>query len=165
MYSCTFLITELDAELSAFRRSIQTSYTRYAIRHLTSSLHDPTSHSPPSTPTQPVRFPNWEHLHNAYHLASLTSLNSLIRRYNAVAPYPVRRPVLTLEGEMKLVSEASWAKVIEGIEGRVRSKERTDSSEEDVIVGGSMRDGESESHVWRVVREFVERAVRWRVRS
>ena len=66
---------------------------------------------------------------------------------------------------MKLVSEASWAKVIEGIEGRVRSKERTDSSEEDVIVGGSMRDGESESHVWRVVREFVERAVRWRVRS
>ena len=65
---------------------------------------------------------------------------------------------------MKLVCEASWAKVIEGVEGRVCSKEIMDSSEEDTIAR-NVCDGESDSHVWRVVREFVERAVKWRVRS
>ena len=43
----------------------------------------------------------WEQRERSYHDAAIDEVNSLVRKYNNVAPYAVRRPYLTLDAELQ----------------------------------------------------------------
>lgn len=50
---------------------------------------------------QRFRDREWEAREHGYHLTELDTLNTKVRRYNHLAPYTVRRPLLSLEVELE----------------------------------------------------------------
>ena len=52
------------------------------------------------------RDPGWEQRERSYHEVALKEVNSLVRKYNGVAPYAVRRPFYVRDVEMERVYES-----------------------------------------------------------
>ena len=48
-----------------------------------------------------LRDAEWEERERAYHDTAVEELNSLVRKYNALAPYAVRRPYHVLQVELE----------------------------------------------------------------
>ncbi|KAF8488995.1 hypothetical protein JB92DRAFT_3085329 [Gautieria morchelliformis] len=94
---------ELDAALSSFRRTLQATWTRRAVRSL---MH---AHLPGVLPRLTLsdvtgrwmRDREWEGREKGYHEAAVREINALVRKYNGVAPYAVRRTYLTREAELQ----------------------------------------------------------------
>ena len=65
-------------------------------------IKPPTTHVvPPSQPLVPFRDPNWEATERAYHTLAITSLNSLTRSYNLMAPDLAKKPYFSLSRELR----------------------------------------------------------------
>ncbi|KAJ7641351.1 hypothetical protein FB45DRAFT_899997 [Roridomyces roridus] len=83
---------ELEAAVHTFRHLLLDGWTRHAVRALTV---DGSGVNP-----KMFRDPAWARREASYHAAALAEVNECVRRYNALAPYPVRRPLYTLEAEL-----------------------------------------------------------------
>lgn len=80
---------ELEAAVNAFRETLRESWTRRAIRMLT--IPQPAPFLAPlslSTVTS-LRDREWEERERTYYDTAIAELNSLVRKYNAIAPYAV----------------------------------------------------------------------------
>ena len=71
-----------------------------------------------------LRDPEWETRERGYHDAAVEELNSLVRRYNGVAPYAVRRAYYMRTAELERVYENSAGDIIQGITDRISSSTR-----------------------------------------
>ena len=71
-----------------------------------------------------LRDPEWEARERGYHDAAVEELNSLVRRYNGVAPYAVRRAYYMRTAELERVYENSAGDIIQGITDRISSSTR-----------------------------------------
>ena len=79
----------------------------------------PTSSAPrPNLP--PFRDPAWESLENSYHTLAITSLNSLTRSYNLMAPDLAKKPYFSLERELR----ACFADVAPLLPAEIRDRAR-----------------------------------------
>ncbi|GAA5826009.1 hypothetical protein JCM3770_001195 [Rhodotorula araucariae] len=88
---------ELEGALNNFRRELCETWTRRAVRMRSSEgLTRAVVREIRDGWTDPA----WEAKERAYHEASVSSLNELIRKYNIIAPYNVRRPLLALHAEL-----------------------------------------------------------------
>ena len=112
---------ELDTALNTFRDVIRQGWTRRAIRMLTISR-------PPSALTSltleqisAFRDKEWEGRERAYHTTALEEVNSLVRKYNAMAPYAVRRGHYALEPELERAYRMSAEDILAGIAERVKT--------------------------------------------
>lgn len=83
------------------------------------------SQSPASLPKLTVgqvtalRDAEWESRERAYHEAAVEELNSLVRRYNGVAPYAVRRAYYTRMAELQRAYQDSAEDILQGIADRI----------------------------------------------
>ncbi|KAI9508152.1 hypothetical protein F5148DRAFT_1199210 [Russula earlei] len=68
-----------------------------------------------------LRDREWEARERAYHESALRELNSLVRKYNALAPYAVRRAYHVRDAELGRAYEEGGEDVLRDIEGRSRS--------------------------------------------
>lgn len=68
-----------------------------------------------------LRDSEWEARERAYHETAIAELNSLVRRYNGVAPYTVRRTFLEREAELAQVYRESAEGIVLGVRGRLKS--------------------------------------------
>lgn len=66
------------------------------------------------------RDPEWEARERGYHEKSVTNLNSLIRKYNVVAPPSARAPVTTVASELKLCYNECAALIKQELEKRAK---------------------------------------------
>ena len=66
-----------------------------------------------------LRDTEWEQQESKYHSTIIREVNDAIRRYNTVAPYVVRRPLLTLESELAKCYDAAGALIVAGIHARM----------------------------------------------
>ncbi|GAA5979305.1 hypothetical protein JCM10908_002873 [Rhodotorula pacifica] len=89
---------ELDSAIAAFRTELRANWTRRAIR----------IRSTEGLTTAVVREvregwtdPEWIARERGYHDVSLKTLNEMTRKYNIIAPYNVRRPLLTVANELR----------------------------------------------------------------
>ena len=57
--------------------------------------------APPPSPLIPFRDPAWEATERAYHTLAITSLNSLTRSYNLMAPDLAKKPYFLLDRELR----------------------------------------------------------------
>ncbi|KZT60852.1 hypothetical protein CALCODRAFT_492128 [Calocera cornea HHB12733] len=98
---------ELDGAILTFRRLLQEGWVRRATRMLTLSYPPNTLRH--MTPQDAARFRDseWEQRESGYHTTAIDELNGLVRKYNALAPYAVRRTYLTKEAELARVFERS----------------------------------------------------------
>ncbi|KZP00311.1 hypothetical protein CALVIDRAFT_476423 [Calocera viscosa TUFC12733] len=102
---------EVDDALSTFRRIVQEGWIRRATRMLTLSY--PPNALRHMTPQDASRFRDaeWEQRESGYHSTAIEELNSLIRKYNAFAPYTVRRTYVTKEAELARVFDLSGERI------------------------------------------------------
>lgn len=63
-----------------------------------------------------LRDTEWEAKERSYHDTALEDVNSLVRKYNGLAPYPVRRPYYTRQAEVKRAYQEAGEDIIRGIE-------------------------------------------------
>lgn len=107
---------EMRDDQNAFRLRLRQAWTRRAIRML--SLQ-------PLTPSViessgEYRDPEWEERERGYHEKSVANLNSLIRKYNVVAPPSARAPVTSVELELKACFEECAALIKTELEKRAK---------------------------------------------
>lgn len=67
-----------------------------------------------------LRDVSWISRENAYHKAALADLNDKVRRYNVIAPRPVRRGLYDLKVELEKCYKDSAQDIVKGIEERRR---------------------------------------------
>ncbi|KAJ7280347.1 hypothetical protein C8J57DRAFT_1302347 [Mycena rebaudengoi] len=99
---------ELDAAIDTLRHLLLDGWTRRAMRQLTAQH----GINPARAAVQGFRDPAWARHERSYHEAALAEVNELVRRYNAVAPYPVRRTAYQLEQELARVYELGGAEIL-----------------------------------------------------
>ncbi|KXN81731.1 hypothetical protein AN958_03780 [Leucoagaricus sp. SymC.cos] len=83
---------ELESAVNSFREILRQSRVRRALRIL--NMEIPPELLPKVTLDQvkSLRDPEWIKKEESYHQTVAAELNSLVRRYNGLAPYIVRRP-------------------------------------------------------------------------
>lgn len=109
---------ELDAAVVAFRATLRRSWVRMLT--LTRSQTPLRGPSLSLADVRALRDGEWEARERAYHDSALAELNSLVRKYNALAPYAVRRVYYVREVELAKIYYESGEEILREIEGRLR---------------------------------------------
>ncbi|BGO97256.1 hypothetical protein NBRC10513v2_001176 [Rhodotorula toruloides] len=88
---------ELETALANFRSELRASWTRRAVRIRSS---EGLTQAVVREIREGWKDREWEERERAYHEVSIKSLNDLTRKYNIIAPYNVRRTLLSLRHEL-----------------------------------------------------------------
>lgn len=117
-----------------------------------------------------MRDTEWEARERGYHDTAIEEVNSLVRRYNGVAPYPVRKPYHDRKTELDRAYQESAEGIMKGLEQRIQSMASGRTSmgggnfgEGDELDGGSnglspeVTTGLSGWGIWEVVRAMFKR--------
>ncbi|KAH9071613.1 hypothetical protein EDB83DRAFT_260474, partial [Lactarius deliciosus] len=132
----------LEVAIAAFRTALRRSWVRRAVRVLA------LTHSRLSLPSladlRALRDEEWETREKVYHDSALVEVNSLVRKYNALAPYAVRRAYYVREVELANIYDQSAEEILREIERRSRGSRMRAESE--TTPGG---DGEEEKLLMR----------------
>ncbi|TCD61363.1 hypothetical protein EIP91_008553 [Steccherinum ochraceum] len=112
---------ELESAATTFREVVKQSWTRRAIRMLT--ISQPTGLLPKLTVAEAgaLQDAEWEARERAYHDSAIDELNSLVRKYNGLAPYAVRRPYYLRSAELEKAYRDSAEDILRGIAERVNA--------------------------------------------
>jgi len=104
----------MESGIATFRNILQSAWIRRATRSLPLSHgYDPSFASRfTASYLSNMRDTEWEEKEKGYHEHAVAEVNSLIRKYNGIAPYTVRRGLLTREGELKRCYEESGEKIL-----------------------------------------------------
>ena len=115
-----------------------------------------------------LRDAEWEERERAYHDTAVEELNSLVRKYNALAPYAVRRPYHVLQVELEKAYQECGEEILQGIAQRLQDQARTGGSgtwaedeQEGQSRGGASVIGQDAKAVLRV-RDVIWGWFRWR---
>lgn len=95
----------------------------------------------------------WEARERSYHDTALAEINSMVRKYNGMAPSAVRRVAYTLEAELERAYRESGEDILQGIAERVNAgsaqmRNTPSASEDNIRIGGSHADEDQ----WAPVR-------------
>ncbi|KAL5507779.1 hypothetical protein ACEPAH_5397 [Sanghuangporus vaninii] len=160
---------EVESAISTFRSILRQAWTKRAVLALTS---DP-SRAPSSllaltaSDARQLRDPAWAAREASYHASALGEVNELVRRYNGVAPYSVRKPYFEREKELERCYAESAGDVVEGIRERVKKGALGRGEVRGVGFGDEERGGggggggggsgreERSMGVWEVVRMWI----------
>ncbi|GAA5837347.1 hypothetical protein JCM3766R1_000420 [Sporobolomyces carnicolor] len=95
---------ELEHSLSTFRSTLSSSWIRRAVRIRASEGLTPAVITEIEDGWRDLE---WERQESKYHETAVRELNDLTRRFNIIAPYHVRRPLLTVSSELSRTITAS----------------------------------------------------------
>lgn len=110
---------DLEEAINSFRGILLQSWTRRAVRMLTLSRPPSELLSLSLDDCKALRDSEWETRERAYHDIAIGEVNSAVRRYNGVAPYPIRRPLYDRTAELKRVYESGAEEILKAIRQRV----------------------------------------------
>ena len=112
---------ELEAAVGTFRSVLKQSWVRRAVRMLT------LPHQPPRelslADAQALRDGEWEAREEAYHESALAEVNTLVRKYNALAPYAVRRAYYVRGVELNRAYEKGAEDIVQELARRFRGSQ------------------------------------------
>ena len=105
----------------------------------------------------------WETRERAYHDTALDEINALVRKYNGLAPYSVRRAYYGLDAELERAYKESGEDILAGIAERTRAQSRPIGmmgvAEEDDNIAGRGGDEMPVLRLRDLVRQWFARAV------
>jgi DnaJ family protein C protein 28 len=107
---------ELEAVVDSFRLALKQSWVRRAVRMLTFSRQPLRELS--LADARALRDREWEAREKAYHESALAEVNTLVRKYNALAPYAVRKVYYVRDVELDRAYEEGAEDVIQELAGR-----------------------------------------------
>jgi DnaJ homolog subfamily C member 28 len=155
---------ELEAAVVGFRALLRQSWVRRAVRVLTLTSSSSFSRwsSPSIEDVCALRDREWEARERAYHEAALADVNALVRKYNALAPYAVRRAYYVRDVELRRTYEESGEEILQELRGRQQrplresSHGETDDEGELLVVVGEQSSSSSPERLldlfWRWLR-------------
>ena len=108
---------QLEVAVVTFRSVLKQSWVRRAVRMLTLSRRLPGELS--LADLRALRDKEWEARERAYHESALEEVNALVRKYNGLAPYAVRRAYYVRDVELDRAYEESAEDIIQELEGRL----------------------------------------------
>jgi DnaJ homolog subfamily C member 28 len=132
---------ELEAAVDTFRSVLKQSWVRRAVRMLTLSRQPLRELS--LADAQALRDREWEAREKAYHESALSEVNSLVRKYNTLAPYVVRKAYYLRDAELDRAYEEGAEDIIQELAGRLRGSQTGAGNPED----GTVRDEEDETDI------------------
>ena len=135
---------ELEAAADTFRSVLKQSWVRRAVRMLTLSRQPLRELSLANA--QALRDREWEAREKTFHESALAEVNTLVRKYNALAPYAVRKAYYVRDVELSRAYEEGAEDIIRELAGRFRGSQAEAGNPEDRAV----RDEEDEQTVMRV---------------
>lgn len=138
---------ELEAAVDSFRSVLKQSWVRRAVRMLTLSRQPLGGLS--LADAQALRDREWEAREKAYHESALAEVNALVRKYNALAPYAVRRVYYVRDVELDRAYEDGAEDIIQELSRRFCGSQAGTGKPEERAV----RDEENEQTVMRVQSE------------
>ena len=111
---------ELETAVHTFREVLKQSWTRRALRTLTHT--HPAELLPKLTlaDVAGMRDREWEEKERAYHETALEEVNALVRKYNGLAPYAVRRAYYMRDVELERVYQEAGEDILRGLEERAQ---------------------------------------------
>ncbi|KAG6809576.1 hypothetical protein H0H92_015697 [Tricholoma furcatifolium] len=114
---------ELDKAVNTFREVLRQSWVRRVIRNITSTTPPALLHTFTLDDIKRFRDKEWERREQSYHSLALEEVNALVRKYNAVAPYAVRRPYYIHTVELERVFNESAESIIAELKERMNMKD------------------------------------------
>jgi DnaJ family protein C protein 28 len=120
---------ELESAVNSFREIVRQSWVRRVIRTLTLTNSQTANFISTFTldDVKLHRDKEWEDREQSYHEAALAELNALVRKYNTLAPYPVRRPYHTRTAELENMFLESAEEIFRTLSDKVQSQTRLGS--------------------------------------
>lgn len=114
---------ELESATNSFRLILLEGWTRRALRNLTTDtpphLLPALSRSMTLERARELRDDAWAARERSYHDSAVGELNALVRKYNALAPYAVRRAYYAREAELARAYEQAAEGIVQGLKERV----------------------------------------------
>ncbi|KAJ3549835.1 hypothetical protein NMY22_g738 [Coprinellus aureogranulatus] len=133
------LQNELEEAVNSFRSVLMESWVRTASTSISAELPPPSATPTLALPSTEwvarYRDRGWESRELGYHTAAMKEINALVRKYNGMAPYPVRRAPYTLEAEREKVYREGVEPIMEAL--RQRGKEGRLGGRDSLTIGGS----------------------------
>jgi len=124
---------ELDQAIATFRSAMRTSWIRRAVRMLTMTKTRlallPSLSTLSASDLSKLCDREWEQKERGFHEAAVEDINSLVRKYNGIAPYSVRRPYHNVKGELELCYEKSGEALLDQLKQREQHAAATGESE------------------------------------
>ena len=113
---------EMESAIASFRQVLRQSWSRRVFLVLTTAI--------PPTPLDRVtvdyimsmRDPEWEERERSYQETALGEVNSLVRKYNAMAPYIARRPLYMHDVELERLYKESANEIHEKLVAKLSGK-------------------------------------------
>lgn len=109
---------ELDTAVAGFREILKQSYTRRVVRILASHLSTDRLTSLTQDDIKAHKDSEWIEREKGYHDAAIEELNKLVRKYNGMAPYAVRRSYYVREVEVTKLAHECAQGIMEGLKER-----------------------------------------------
>ncbi|TFK43936.1 hypothetical protein BDQ12DRAFT_623193 [Crucibulum laeve] len=109
---------ELDTAITSFREILYQSWVRRAVRLLTTEFRPDQLQKLTKEDIRVVRDPNWLQRESSYHETFISQVNSLVRKYNALAPYSVRRPYYLRTAEVDKMYEVCVEDIVSALAKR-----------------------------------------------
>lgn len=115
-----------------------------------------------------LRDAEWEKRESGYHDIAISELNAIVKRYNGVAPFPVRKTYFNRAAELQKVYEDGAEEILKGVrrrvaDGSVGGGPYTTSVGYDEEGEGGQSKGESTvilgepSGLWDIVKSWIRR--------
>ncbi|KAK0230220.1 hypothetical protein IW262DRAFT_1337023 [Armillaria fumosa] len=136
---------ELDTAVQSFRELLRQSWIRQTLRNLTTNHPAQILAQFNLSDVKRHRDPDWEMRERAYHDAAVEDVNVLVRKYNGLAPYSVRRPYYNRSVEIGILYEDCAGEITKQLAERVKS-----------VQGGGIPEYHSEVESHHVAGEVVK---------
>ncbi|KAG6860840.1 hypothetical protein C0995_006978 [Termitomyces sp. Mi166 len=153
---------ELDNAVTSYREILRQSWVRRVVNIITSTTPPALLHTFALGDIKAFRDTEWEQREHPYHQVALEELNALVRKYNGMAPYAVRRPYYIHNVEMEKLFNDSAESILSALRERMEVKDMKNmasvarESGESSVIG---TEGDGKLQIWNlqeVFRDWLE---------
>ncbi len=108
-----------------------------------------------------LRDSEWETRERAYHDTAIDEINSLVRKYNGMAPYSVRRPYYMRVAELEKAYRDSGEDILHGLAKRMEASQTrglagvTDSDDDIVTPQSGLGQNWGPPGIWGTIRQWI----------
>ena len=153
------ILLEMESAITSFRRIIRQAWSRRVLLVLTTKTPPLSLDRLTVDYVMNLRDPEWEERERSYHEAALGGVNSLVRKYNAMAPYIARRSLYTRSVELERLYKESAKEIHEKLVAKL-------NGQGDEMAPGSGRNDEGDDFanghgvslpslgIWAMLKEF-----------
>jgi DnaJ homolog subfamily C member 28 len=156
----------VDSSLLTFRQILIQGWVRHALRKMSTGPSGILSRDKFESSTL-LGDKQWENRENSFHITALEEVNSLIRNYNSVAPYSVRKAYIDLQAELKRTYQVSWQIIREELTvrrtaalestKREREADRALAARPDISAPDNLHEMKPSIGVWEWIRRWIYR--------